>query len=353
MRDLVLAVSPGSSTTKVGLFRRTQPLARHVEAHAHGGGVRSASEQAQSRTRIVRAFLERAGVETGVLAAVVGRAGLLRPIPGGTYLVDEALLRDAERGSHGEHPANLAAAIARTIADEQGCPAYVVEPLSADELDVVARVTGIPGVVRHGRCDLLPMRVAARQHARAVQRPMAELRLVVAHVGSDACAVCAFREGRAIDVVNRCDECPLSSTGSGAVPPQAVVSMCFAPGATEEGVRRAIEQAGLLSHAGTREVEEVARRAERGDGRAVVLLDAMAYQVAKCVGELAVALGGEVEAVLLTGKGAQVTAILNGICRRVEWIAPVFVYPGEDDLAALAEGAWRVLSGEEPPRSYG
>lgn len=353
MRELVLAVSPGLTATKVGLFRGLRPVARHVEHHADVAAAQRLMEQLPARTRAVRAFLDHSGVEREALAAVVGRGGLLRPIESGTYLVDDAMLRDAERAPNGEHPANLGVPIAKAIADDQGCPAFVVDPLSVDELDVVARVSGVAGVPRRSRCDALVMRAAARRHAAAVQRPLEELRVVVAHVGS-TCSLCAVREGRLVEVVNRCGECPISSDGLGAVSPEAVISMCFAPGATAEAVRRRVlTDAGLLSHAGTRSVEEVAQRAERGDAKAIVLLEAVSYQAAKCIGELAAALGGEVDAVLVTGSGAQVTAVVNGICRRVEWIAPVFVYPGEDDLSPLAEGAWRVLSGEEQAKRYG
>jgi butyrate kinase len=353
MRELVLAVNPAPTFTKVGLFRGLRPVARHVEQHPDGAGAHRIIEELPMRTRAVRAFLDQSGVGREALAAVVGRGGLLRPVESGTYVVDDAMLRDVERAEHGEHPANLGGPIAKAIADDQGCPAFVVDPLSVDELEVVARISGISGVPRRGRCDALLMRAAARHHAAAVQRPLEELRVVVAHVGG-TCSLCAMREGRLVEVVNRCGECPLSSDGQGSVPPEAIISMCFAPGATAEAVRRRVlVEAGLFSHAGTRSLEEVAQRAERGDAKAIVLLDALSYQAAKCIGELAVALGGEVDAVLVTGAGTQVTAVVNGICRRVEWIAPVFVYPGEDDLLPLAEGAWRVLNGEEQAKRYG
>ncbi len=351
--ELILAVNPGLTWTRMGLFRASRVVARHVEHHPAPAAPQRLIDQLPARVKLVRAFVEQSGADAEGLAAVVGRGGLLRPVESGTYLVDDAMLRDAERGERGEHPANLGVPIAKTIADEHDCPAFVVDPMSVDELEVVARVSGVAGVSRRSRCDALVMRSAARHHAAAVQRPLEELRVVVAHVGS-TCSLCAMREGRLVEVVDRCGECPLSSDASGSVPPEAIISMCFAPGATAEAVRRRVlSEAGFYSHAGTRDLDEVARRAERGDSKAIVLLDALSYQAAKCIGELAVSLGGEVDAVLVTGTGAHVTAVVNGICRRVEWIAPVFVYPGEDELSPLAEGAWRVLTGEEQPKRYG
>jgi butyrate kinase len=267
-------------------------------------------------------------------------------------VIDEAMVREIERAEHGEHPSNLAVPLAKTIADDHGCPAFVVDPSSVDELDPVARYSGLAGVARRSFCDALNMRAVARRHAAAVQRPVDELRLVIAHLGTGT-SLGALRDGRLIEVVNRDREGPFSTDASGEVPLDAVIGMCFAPGATAEAVRRRVlQEGGLYSYVGTRDLQEVAERAERGDGKTLLLLDAVAYQIAKCIGELAVALGGEVDAVLLTGGSAHATPVVNGICRRVEWIAPVFVYPGDDELSALAEGALRVLSGEEQPKRY-
>ena len=355
MSDLVLAVNPGAGSTKAALFRGGEKVAEHAERHADAelAGFPRIADQLGWRARGVRAFLARAKVGRGGLGAVVGRGGLLRPVESGTYLVDAAMLRDSERAERGEHAANLGPPLANLLAEEHGCPALVVDPVSVDELDAVARLSGLEGVPRRSLCHALNMRAVARRHAASVARRVEDLKLVVAHLGTGA-SLSAQRGGRLVDVVNPQDEGPFSGDRAGAVPVTAVIELCFARGADERALRRRLfGEGGLYSYLGTRDVREAAEQAARGDATAALVLDAMAYQIAKAVGEMAVALSGEVDAILLTGGAAHAGALVAAIRRRVEWIAPVFVYPGEDELAALAEGARRVLTGEEQPRRYG
>ncbi len=355
MRDLVLAVSPGTGSTRMGLFRGTELVAERVLHHASRdlAGSGRVSDQLGWHARAVRAFLEGTRVALSRVAAVVGRGGLLRPVPSGTYLVDGAMLQDAARAARGEHAGTLGPALAQFLAEECGCPAFVVDPISVDELDPVARYAGLAGMARQSQCHALDIRAVARRHARVVEQPLEELRLVVAHLGAGT-SLAAVREGRLVDVVNPRDEGPFSGDCAGGVPVTALVELCFETGASKEEVLRRLDgNGGLGSHLGTRDVHEAEERAERGDARAMMALDAMAYQTAKAVAGMAVALGGEVHAILLTGGGASATALGNALCRRIEWIAPVFVYPGEDELAALADGAWRAVTGEEPARRYG
>ncbi len=353
--ELVLAVNPGAGSTKLGLFRGAERVMEHAERHTERELERFSriADQLSWRTSAVRSFLERARVERGALAAVVGRGGLFKPVVSGTYLVDEAMLRDAEQSPRGEHASNLGAPIAKAIADEHGCPAFVVDPVSVDELEPVARLSGLAGVERKSLCHALNMRAVARRHAATVGRPLQELHLVVAHLGTGT-SLSAQSEGRLVDVVNPQDEGPFSGDRCGGIPATALVDLCFARGTERSALRRRLfGDGGLFSYLGTRDVREAAERAERGDAEARLVLDAMAYQIAKAVGELATVLRGEVDAVLLTGGAAHGEALVGGIRRRVEWIAPVFTYPGEDELLALAEGALRVLGGDERARSYG
>lgn len=354
-QDLVLAVNPGAGSTKLGLFRAGARVAEHTERHDERELERfpRIADQLSLRAQAARAFLSRAGVERGALGAVVGRGGLFRPLPSGTYLVDEAMLRDARDAPRGEHAANLGAPIASAIADEHGCPAFIVDPVSVDELEPVARVSGLAGVERKSLCHALNMKAVARRHAAACGRQLETLRLVVAHLGTGT-SLSAQRDGRLVDVVNPQDEGPFSGDRCGGVPATALVDLCFAPGAEKSAVRkRLFGDGGLYSYLGTRDVRAAAERARSGDVLAELVLDAMAYQVAKAMGELAAALEGKVDALLVTGGAANGEELVGGIRRRVEWIAPVFVYPGEDELLALAEGAQRVLAGEERPKNYG
>jgi butyrate kinase len=267
--------------------------------------------------------------------------------------VDAELLRDAARAERGEHASNLGGPMAAAVAHEHGCPAFVVDPVSVDELEPVARVTGVPGVERQSLAHALNLRAVARRHAAGAGRTLADLRLVACHLGTGI-SLAAFRDGRMVDVVNPQDEGPFSADRAGAVPVTAVVELCFAPGAERGAVRRRLfGDGGLYAHLGTRDVAEVVRRAGAGDARARLLLEAMAYQVAKGAAAMAAALEGRVDAVLLTGGMARSPEVEREVRRRVGWIAPVTAYPGEDELRALAEGAQRVLAGEEPARRYG
>jgi butyrate kinase len=352
--DLILAVNPGAGSTKLGLYRGATSVADHTDRHADAelARFRRVSDQLAWRADGARAFLARNGVARGALAAVVGRGGLLAPVESGTYEVDDAMLRDAMEAARGEHAANLGAPIARAVADDHGCPAFVVDPVSIDEMEPVARLSGLAGVPRQSLCHALNMRAVARRHAAAAGRRVEDLALVVAHLGTGA-SLCAQRGGRMVDVVNPMDEGPFSGDRCGAVPATALVDLCFAPGADRAALkRRLFGDGGLFSYLGTRDVREAARRAAAGDGEAALVLDAMGYQVAKAVAEMAAALVGRVDAVLLTGGAANEPALVEAIRRRAAWIAPLCVYPGEDELLALAEGARRVLAGEERAKRY-
>jgi butyrate kinase len=352
---LVLCINPGAGSTKLALWRgaarEREARLEHPELLARPAA--RTWDELPARGAAVEAFLAEAGVGPGALGAVVGRGGLLPPVPAGTFLVDAAMLDDLERAERGEHASNLGAPLARAVADAHGCPAFVVDPVAVDELEPVARITGLPGVERRSFTHALNIRAVARRHAAAVGRPLAALRLVVAHLGTGI-SLAALRDGRMVDVVNPQDEGPMSGDRAGAVPATALLDLCFAPGATRAALRRRLfGDGGLYAHLGTRDVREALRLAGAGDGRAALLLEALAYQVGKSVGALAAVLSGRVDAVLLTGGLAHLPGIVEPVRARVAFVAPVVVLPGEDELQALAEGALRVLAGEEPAHRYG
>ncbi len=347
---LILAVNPGSGSTKLGLFRGATPFAEETLRHPpEATASPRMADQLGMRLAAVRGFLSRAAPGER-LAAVVGRGGLLGPVPAGTLRATPEMAEELLRGPRGEHASNLGVPIALAVAADHGCPAYTVDPVSVDELVAEARPTGLAGVTRRSFAHALNIRAVARRHARATGAPLTALRLVVAHLGTGV-SLAALREGRMVDVVNPQDEGPFAGDRAGGVPVTAVVDLCFAPGAERERVRRLLfGDGGLQSLLGTRDAREAVARAAAGDDWAALVVEAMAYQVAKSIGAMAVALDGRVDAVLLTGGMAWQEAVVAPIRRRVEWIAPVVTLPGEDELAALAGGALRVLSGEEAAR---
>ena len=364
---LVLAINPGAGSTKLALYRGAAagpgggaPPSLVAEARVEHPELlaRPAArvwDERPARLADVRAFLAAQGVQPGTarLAAVAGRGGLLPPVPAGAFLVDAPLLADLEAAARGEHASNLGAPLAAAVAAEHGAVALIVDPVSVDELSPVARVTGLAGVERRSFVHALNLRAVARRHAGAAGRPLEALRLVVAHLGTGI-SLAAFAGGRMIDVVNPQDEGPFSGDRAGAVPAMALIDLASSPGADPRRLKRALfGDGGLYSHLGTRDAREAVRRAAADDARAALLLDAMAYQVAKAAGGLAAALEGRVDAVLLTGGLCHLPEVVEPVRRRVAFIAPVALHPGEDELLALAEGALAVLSGAAPARTYG
>jgi butyrate kinase len=349
---LVLVVNPGAGSTKIGLFRGAEPLSAETLRHPpEAVASPRMADQLAARLAAVRAFLARAAPGER-LAAAVGRGGLLGPVPAGTLRATPEMADELLRGPRGEHASNLGVPIAIALAAEHACPAFTVDPVSVDELVPEARVTGLAGVERRSFAHALNIRAVARRHARAAGRPLEAMRLVVAHLGTGV-SLAALREGRMVDVVNPQDEGPFAGDRAGGVPVTAVVEMCFAPGAERGAVRRRLfGDGGLFSLLGTRDAREAVARAAAGDADAARAVDGMCYQVAKAIGAMAVALDGRVDAIVLTGGMAHDPAVVEPVRRRVAWIAPVAVLPGEDELAALAEGALRVLSGEEAAREY-
>lgn len=350
---LILVVNPGAGSTKLALFRGAARVAEESLRHPDAELARwpRLADQLPARLAAAREFLERFAPGAR-LDAVVGRGGLLGPVPAGTLRATGAMAEELLRAPRGEHASNLGVPIAVALAGERGCPAFTVDPVSVDELAPAARLTGVAGVRRRSLVHALNIRAVARRHAAAAGRPLAALRLVVAHLGTGV-SLAALADGRMVDVVNPQDEGPFSGDRSGGVPVTAVVEMCFAPGADRQAVRRRLfGDGGLFSHLGTRDVNEALARARAGDATAGEVVEAMILQVGKAVGALAVSLDGRVDAVLLTGGMAHVAEVVEPLRRRVGWIAPVHLHPGEDELRALAEGALRVLTGEEAPIDY-
>ncbi len=344
----ILVVNPGSTSTKLAMFEADRELASAKVEHDDDVLSMPVGQQLEPRLREVMGVVSD-WVSEG-LDAVVGRGGLLPPMEGGTYLVDDTMVDLLARAERGEHASNLGAAMARALAGDR--PAYIVDPVSVDEMWPVARVTGLPGLERESLCHALNMRAVAYRHAAEVGRPITDLALVVAHMGGGV-SLAAFHGGRMVDVVNPRDEGPMSSDRAGGLPSLKLARWVIDHGLTKGEVeRRLFREGGFLAHLGLRDVREIKALADQGDARARLVLDAFTYQVSKAIGGLAAALSGEVDGVLLTGGMAHEGWLVEGIRARVGFVAPVTPYPGEDEMAALASGAQRVLSGEEEAKRF-
>ena len=351
----VLVINPGSTSTKVGLFDGeravfTVNVAHEASELAKFAGV---SDQLPYRVGLIEQALAENGVELASIDAFVGRGGGLLPLPGGTYEVDDVLLDHATRGANGvQHPAQLGPQIAHAFAGRVGRPAFVVNPPDTDELCDEARMTGVRGVYRHVHLHALNLKETAIRHAASAGRAYEECRFVVCHIGGGI-SVSAHDRGRMVDGADIVGGAgPRAPTRCGALPVAEVLDYLDAGHATADVRRMCMKTGGFVDLLGTSDALEVSRRAEAGDEACRRAWDAMVYQICKEIGAMAAALGGNVDGILLGGGMVHNKGLVCAIEERCGWIAPVFAYPGEFELEAMAAGARRVLDGDEEPLRY-
>lgn len=356
MSPNILVLNPGSTSTKIAVFAGTEPRFVEPIRHADRDLARFPSVMAQEdyRRGLILDALARHGLSPTDLAAVIGRGGLLRPIPGGVYAVNEAMLADLRSCRFGAHASNLGAILAHSLAQTAGIPCFIADPVVVDEMEPLARYSGHPDISRRSIFHALNHKAVARRAARDLGRDYADLRLIVAHLGGGV-SVAAHLCGRVVDVNNALDgDGPFSPERSGGLPAGQVVDWCFAPGADEGDIRRRITgRGGFAAYLGTADGLEIGRRIEAGDEQARETHAAMAYQVAKEVGAMAAVLAGRVDAVVLTGGLTHDALLVELIAARICFVAPILTYSGEDEMEALALAALRVLDGRERLHIYG
>jgi len=350
----ILAINPGSTSTKFALYVNEMPALvkniRHSDAELAPFRGRSILEQQQFRAEQIEAALKEAGHDLRELHAVVGRGGLLPPVASGTYRVNDDMLQELRLAKRGAHAANLGAFLAQYLAREAGVPAYIVDPVSVDEWPEHVRLSGSALLERQCLSHALNSKAVAKRYARECGKAYESLRLIVAHLGSGV-SMSAHAGGRTIEVSNPREEGAFSTERAGGVPVMQLVDLCFSGRFTRDQVEAALfSQAGLYSYLGTKDLLEVERRIAGGDSKAELVFDAMVYQIAKEIGAMAAVLCGRVDALLLTGGMAHSDRLIAALTDYVNWIAPIRRYPGEDELQALVEGALRVLRGEEQAR---
>lgn len=353
-REYILAINPGSTSTKVAIFKDEENILQKNLSHSAEelSKYEKIADQYAYRQKMILNWMEESGITTGSLAAVVGRGGLLKPMPGGTYIVTDAIIDDLQRAVQGEHASNLGAIIAKGIADAEGIPAYIVDPVATDELDDIARISGMPELERLALGHALNIKAVGRRAAKDMGKEFTDLDFIIAHLGGGI-SVSPVRKGKIVDVSGANDGGPFSPERAGGLPAGQLVKMCFSGKFTEaEMKKKAIGSAGLVGYLGTNDARDVARMIDAGDQRAALIFDAMAYQIAKEIGAMATVINGKLDAVILTGGLAYSELLCRNISRRVEFIGPVLVYPGEDEMKALAEGALRALKGDEKVKIY-
>ncbi|MDR2176366.1 MAG: butyrate kinase [Synergistaceae bacterium] len=352
----ILTVNPGSTSTKVAVFRGEEEVWNETLRHPADdlAAFGSVTEQFGFRLGTIRTLVEKYG--GGKFDAVVGRGGVIDPLPGGTFHVDRLLVERLKLGKPWEHASNLGGILAEALASEWDVPAFIVDPVCVDEMVPEAKITGLPELPKSSFSHALNTKATVRRAAREMGRAWDDLCCIVVHLGGGV-SISAHRRGRIADT-NNVNECgPFSPERAGGAPVGALARLCFSGRCGEKEIRRKIAgMGGLRAHLGTSDMREVlkimAEGGEKGE-KAALLYRAMAWHIAKEVGAQAVSMGEKTDAILFTGGIAYDSGFVRLIQERVQWIAPCLVYPGEDEMLALAQGALRVLSGEEEAKRYG
>lgn len=352
----ILAINPGSTTTKIAVYKNTNPVFLKTIKHDTDALKKfpTIADQHDFRKKVILDELTTADIQLEQIKVIVGRGGLIKPIESGIYEVNENMVRDLTNSPIGEHASNLGGLIASEIAKSlPNAKAYIADPVVVDELSPLARVSGHPLFERKSVFHALNQKSVARTHARSVMKTYEEMNLIVVHLGGGI-TIGAHENGKVVDVNQGLDgEGPFSPERSGSLPVGDLVNLCFSGKYTKEEIKKMITgEGGLVAFLGTNSAYDVEINAMNGDKKSKFYFDAMAYQVSKAIGSMCPVLKGKVDAILITGGIAHSTYFINEIIERVHRIAPVHVYPGEDEMRALAMNGLRVVQGEVIPKVY-
>ncbi|ERJ11622.1 butyrate kinase [Haloplasma contractile] len=355
MAKYILVINPGSTSTKIALFEEESVVFENKISHSTEEihVFRDVASQFEFRKNLIIEAVKENGFDLNRLDAVCGRGGLLKPIEGGTYIVNDEMIKDLTLAERGEHASNLGGIIARDLADDLNIPAYIVDPVAVDEMHDIARISGMPLIERPSLFHALNQKAIAREVAKDKNVKYENLNMVMAHLGGGI-SVAAHHFGRVVDVNNALDgEGPMSPERSGTVPMGPLYKMAFSGDYTLDEIKKMnYGKGGLVAYLGTNDAREIVERIENGDEKAKLYYDAMAYQIAKEIGAYATVLKGKLDCIVLTGGLAHEKYLVSRIKERIEFISEVLVYPGENELLSLAQGALRVLKGEEEPKTY-
>ena len=350
-----LIINPASTSTKIGVFEDETLLFEETLRHSTEEISKYATifDQKDFRKNIIIDLLKSKEFDVKSLGMVVGRGGMLKPIPGGTYACTDALVKDLEVGVSGQHASNLGGILAREIADEIGVPSFIVDPVVVDELMPIARYSGVPELPRVSIFHALNQKAVAKRYAKETGKKYEDLNLIVVHMGGGV-SVGPHKNGKVIDIFNALDgDGAFSPERSGAVPVGALVKMCFSGEYTQAEVyKKLVGNGGFNAYVGTNDMRDVEKMVNEGNEKAAEVRDAFILQMSKNIGAMATVLEGKVDQIIVTGGIAYDKYVVAKLKERCEWIAPFTVYPGEDELLALVQGGLRVLNGEEEAKNY-
>ncbi|MCL2684069.1 MAG: butyrate kinase [Synergistaceae bacterium] len=354
MNDHILVINPGAVSTKIAIFDGESCVWQKTLSHSVDDLSEYASliDQVPYRKRLIEDELKRDGIDAGAFDVVVGRGGILAPVPGGTYEISSELISDAGSFKYGEHASNLGPILADEFATVAGCKAYVVDPVSTDEWTPMTRVSGLAGIDRCCHYHALNHKAVARVVAERMGRRYEDVNFVVAHLGTGV-SVAAHVRGQVVDVFNAMNEGAMSVDRAGGVPAIPLINECYSGKYSHLEMKHRVNgNGGIFSYLGTKDMREVEPLVTGGDETATRIVDAFAYQIAKDIGAMAVVCRGEIDRIILTGGMVRFKYLAEEISSRVKFLAPLEIIPGEEEMSALAFGALRVLRGKERAKNY-
>lgn len=352
--ERILVINPGATSTKFAVYDgEILVFKKTIEHPTEDISIfTKVIDQYEYRLRLVLQQLEKENIDILTFKAVVGRGGILKPLKGGTYGITQEMVDDLWEAKRGEHASNLGAVMAYGLAEILKIPSYIVDPVSVDEMEPVARISGLPDLPRSSLSHALNSKAVARKVANQLGKSYNEMNLIVAHLGTGI-SVTPHKMGRMIDVNNAKEEGPISPDRCGGLPVGQFLRLAFSGKYTFNELKEILNcKGGMFAYLGTADIRKAFAMADSGDVQAGIVLDAISYQVAKEIGGMATVLSGNVECIILTGGIAYSERIVNEIKKRVQFIAPIIVVPGEEELEALAFGAIRVLRGQEEVQLY-
>jgi len=350
----ILAINPGSTSTKIAIFLGEKKILGQNISHAAEelAPFQKIIDQHKFREKVILNFLKENKFDVNLLAAVVGRGGLLTPMASGTYLVNDQMI-DFLKNNKMEHASNLGALLASDIAKIIPVDAFIVDPVVVDEMADIARITGLPEIRRISIFHALNQKAAAREAAKKLSRPYENCRLIVAHLGGGI-SIGAHLDGQVIDVNNALNgDGPFAPERAGSLPSWSLIELALSGKYDAAALKKKITgKGGIVAHLNVNDMRKVEEMVKAGDRDATLVFEAMAYNVAKEIGSLAPVLEGRIDAIVLTGGIAYDEYFVELIRRRVEFLAKLIILPGEDEMTALTQGALRVLNGEEAPKQW-
>lgn len=356
MKNLVLVINPGSTSTKIAVYDKfgkeiINETLRHNSSEL--AKYEKIIDQYHFRATTIKNILSKNNISTKDFMFIVGRGGFLKPISGGTWTVNSKMIRDLKKAKRGEHASNLGAIISYDIAKDMNVPSYIVDPIVVDELDDIARISGIPEIERVSVFHALNQKAIARKASTALGKKYENVNIIVAHMGGGI-TIGAHKKGKVVDVNNGIyGEGPMTPERSGSLPAEDVVNMCFSGKYTKDQMVKKIHgRGGVLAYLGTGDIKAVGEKAEKGNQKYKLIFDAMAYQIAKEIGAMAAVLNGKVDCIALTGGIAYNKSIVKKITDRVKFISKVMVYPGENEMEALFQGAMLSVAGKAKLNEY-